>query len=321
MKPKILILTSLTLLLAFATWFYYGKIPTEQKPKKRQLPASFKLGNVNQCRKIPEFVADLSMQQPAIDSKQQGHSGGLLIRDIGQSGRVWQHPSWTQSGYIGGFDRDHLGNIYVLPLPYVSLSKNPPAKQNRIYKIDGKTAQMSLFMELPYQTTPSEKNPFGTMALFFDCDTRSLYVSSVAGSSATKQQGVIYQIDVKQKKIVSKYPNIDAVGLGVFNTLKGKKLYFGLARKPHIYSVYLDEQGRFASKKYYEFSLSQIQGGDSTVVKKIQFKKAAQKFIMLVKEMEFGFRLLAETNPYRKKYSFQYQLSQDQWQFLYSSQD
>ncbi|VAW40168.1 hypothetical protein MNBD_GAMMA01-2130 [hydrothermal vent metagenome] len=310
------------LILSAVVAVAYHLIWNQSQPNSIQsLPTNFKLGIVNKCRKIPEFISKLNMQQPALDSKQQGHAGGLLIRDIRNQQHVWQHSSWQQSGFIGGYDRDKYGNIYVAPLPYVSLHKNPPAQQNQIYIIDNKTAQMSLFMQMPSAAIPNNKNPFGTMGVFYDCDTNSLYVSSIAGSLPKQEKGVIYQIDLDTKQVVSQFNNTDAVGIGVFNSINSKKLYFGSARNSHVYSTILDENGHFIGGKKYELSLSNISNGNSTVVKKIIINKVANKFNMILKEIEFGFRLVAENNPNRKKYHFQYSLSQDKWDFIQVSAD
>ena len=320
MKIKQLIILVLLLSLVGLTYFYFI-INNKQNKTPQTLPAHFKFGLVNNCRKVPSFVHSLNMQQPAIDSKQQGHNGGLLIRDIRNQNHIWQHKSWLQSGFIGAFDRDNKGNIYVAPLPYVSLLKNPPEKQNQIYLINNQSAQMSSYLKLPSELSPNSKNPFGTMGLFYDCDSHSLYVSSVAGSLPKQEKGVIYQIDLSSNKIISSLKNTDAIGIGVFNTLKSKRLYFGSARKPHIYSVKLDENGHFSGPKRYELSLSEIQGGDTTVAKKFIFKKIENKYQMTIKETEFGFRLMAENNLNRKKYHFQYSISADKWVFLQATPD
>ncbi len=218
---------------------------------------------------------------------------------------------------MGAFERDQEGNIYVSPMPYVSLLDNPPETQNQIYKIDAKTGEMSLFIKLPGENQLDSRNPFGVMGLFFDCDTDSLYVTSLAGSLPLQEKGRIYQIDLKTRKILSKLENTDAIGVGVFNTKAGKRLYFGSARNSHVYSVALNAQGHFANNKRYEYSLSQIKGGDSTVVKRIVFSRDKQgRFLMVVQEVEFGFRLFAENNPYRKKYIFAYDEEKGKWSFL-----
>ena len=315
MKTKIILIVVL-LVAVGVTWFWLQQNQT--KNIEKTLPKGFNIGLVNTCRKIPPFIKQLHMRQPAIDSKQQGHAGGLLIRDIANN-QTWQHPSWKKSGHLAAFERDNHGNIFVAPLPYVSLSQNPPEKQNQIYKIDANTAEMSLYLKMPSKHIPNTKNPFGTMGMFYDCDTNSLYVTSVAGSTPRVEKGVIYQIDLANHKVVSQFDATDAIGVAVFNTLKGKKLYFGSARAPHIYSIDLDAKGNFISNKKYEFSLSTIQGGDTTVAKKILISKQAGKFILTVKETEFGFRLLAENNLNRKKYNFSYSLVDDKWTFIGSS--
>ncbi len=277
--------------------------------------ANFPFGATSHCRKVPAFISKLAMRMPSIDSRLTDSSMGLLIRDFSKKDEVWQHPSWKISGYVGAFERDDKGNIYVTPLPYVSLQDNPPEKQNQIYRIDSKTGEMSLFMVLPATDKPNNKNPFGTMGLHFDCDTKSLYVSSVAGSKPMQEKGVILQVDINTKKILSKFENTDVIGLGVFNTPQGKKLYFGSARDPYLYSVALDKQGHFVGDKKYELSLSELEGGDTTIIKQIKFKLKNNKATMVLKDMEFGFRLLAENNPIKKKYNFEFDQKESKWTF------
>ena len=318
MKKALSILVLLA--LSVGSFFVWQQENKATNKTVHSLPPQFKLGVVSNCRQIPQFIKQLNMRQPAIDSKQQDHNGGLLIRDMSNN-TTWQDKSWTKSGYLAAFERDNKGNMYVAPLPYVSLTLNPPEKQNQLYKIDTKSAKMDLFLKMPSPEVPNNKNPFGTMGLFYDCDTNSLYVTSVAGSLPKQEKGVIYQIDLNTNKVVSQLNNVDAIGVGVFNTLKGKKLYFGSARKPHIYSIYLDEKGHFVGEKKYELSLSEIQGGNTTVAKKFVFSRSNNKFIMTVKETEFGFRLLAENNLNKKKYHFQYRIADDKWIFLTAEND
>jgi hypothetical protein len=323
MNSKVLkILLPLIVIAAIATAAYFYSIKADKKKEISSVSTvNYKFGVTNACRSIPSFIRSLKMKAPSLDSRQQDESIGLLIRDNAQKNKTWQHKSWLDSGYIGGFDRDQKGNIYVAPMPYVSLLKNPPEKQNRIYQIDAGTAEMSLFMKLPTQNPPNAKNPFGTMGLYYDCDTHSLYVSSLAGSLPMKERGVIYQIDVRTKKILSKLENTDAIGVGVFNSKKGKRLYFGSARNSHLYSIGLDKKGHFKGDKKYEVSLSQVRGGDTTVIKKVQFRKFKNKMIMTLKEVEFGFRLTAENNPNKKKYAFELDETNNKWLFQGISRD
>ncbi len=282
------------------------------KPKLGNFPT----GVVDTCRAYPAFMAKTGLgRQTAIDSRQRGFTG-LRLQDM-QTGKTWQHESWDDAGHVGAFERDRQGNIYIAPAPEVSLLENPPELQNRIYKIDSKTAEMQLFMKLPWASPPSSSNPFGVLGLAYDCNTDSLYVSSVAGSGMKQELGRIYQIDVQKKKIVSQLDSVDAIGVSVFNTKKDKRLYYGSARSSNIFSVGLDANGSFyKTEPRYEFSLATLQGGNSTIAKKIRIKEKAQGiYTMTVKEMEFGFRLPAENNPFTNKYIFKYE-SDDSWKFL-----
>lgn len=296
-------------------YFYYSNSNSKNSELAKVYINPFKFGLTNSCRKVPEFVSSLKMRIPSLDSRQLGVMG-LVIRDQSQKNKVWQHESWHQSAYIGSFDRDQKGNIYVFPTPYVSLNKNPPKDQNQIYIIDAKTAEMRLFMKLPAESLPDSRNPFGVMGLYYDCDSNSLYVSTLAGSQPFYEKGAIYQIDLKTKTILSKLSNVDAIGLGTFNSSGGKRLYFGSARNSGLYYVNLNQKGNFSGEKHYESSLAQIRGGDSTVIKKISFFKRKKQYLMVLKEMEFGFRLLAENNLRKKKYIFEWNKKDNKWRFL-----
>jgi hypothetical protein len=277
---------------------------------------NFKPGVADGCRAMPAFIANTGMgMQVAIDTQQQGYMGLRLVQP--QTGKAWQHPTWDDAGHVGAFARDREGNIYVAPTPEVSLAENPPALQNRIYRIDAQTGEMALWLELPEAAPPSSSNPFGVMGLFYDCDTNSLYASSLAGSGARQVLGRIYHIDMATKTVVGQLDNTDALGVGVFNGATQKRLYFGAARSSDVYSVALGAKGNFADDLRHEFALASLPDGNSTSVRKFSFGQDQQgQFLMQVKEAEFGFRLMAENNPHKRMYRFVYQAGQDSWQFV-----
>lgn len=276
---------------------------------------NFKPGMVHTCQAMPAFIAQTGLgAQVAIDTQQRGFTGIRLLNP--KSKATWQHPSWDDAGHTGAFVRDNEGNIYVAPTPEVSLAENPPALQNRIYRVDAKTGEMVFWLELPAFALPSSRNPFGVMGLFYDCDTNSLYASSLAGSSAKEAQGRIYQIDVSRKTIVSHVEKVDAIGIGVFNGVQHKRLYFGSARSSDVFSVALDAKGHFTKELRHETALATLPDGNSTSVRKFEFARERQgQYIMQLKETEFGFRLLAENNPRRRTYHFIYRVDSDSWQF------
>jgi hypothetical protein len=296
---KRLILISLSLLLSACS-----------EPDRGQ----FTPGVVDACRAMPAFIKKTGLgTQVAIDTQQQGYKGVRLIQP--QTGQTWQHPSWDDAGHVGATTRDQQGNIYVLPTPEVSLADNLPELQNRIYRIDNQTGEMKLWLALPEVAKPSTANPFGTMGLFYDCDTQSLYVSSLAGSTAQQAQGRIYQIDVATSKVIDQLEQVDAIGVGVFNGVPNKRLYFGSARSSDVYSLPLDAKGHFINEPRHEFALAALPNGNTTNVRRFTFAKTASDYAMQVKELEFGFRLLAENNLKRRHYNFSYQAPSDTWLF------
>lgn len=284
----------------------------------------FEVGSPNQCRQQPNFVSKVGLgHQVALDSRQEGFMG---LRLINARGKTWQHASWDMAGYIGAFERDHEGNIYVAPVPDVSLRHNDPKHQNRLYKIDKDSGEMSLFLSLPMADLASVNNPFGVMGLVFDCDTLSMYVTSIAGSSSRLINGRVYQISLKIEevgKIISQISAVDAIGIGIFNDVEHKRLYYGEARSSNVFSVPLNKTGKLINLPRYEFSLATLKGGNTTSARKIQFKKARQQWQMIVKEMEFGFRLPAENNPHKSKYIFSYagNLNREKWRYIGSVEE
>ena len=275
----------------------------------------FTPGVVDSCRAYPQFLNKTGLGMPiAFDSRQQGYMGLRLLQTT--TGQSWADPTWDDAGHIGAFTRDKAGNVYVAPVPDVNLHDNPPALQNRIYKIDTQTGKMQLWLELPAAKLPTANNPFGVMGLFYDCDTNNLYASSVAGSEPTQILGRLYRIDLNTQKIVDQIEQVDAIGLGVFNDINNKQLYFGSARSSDIYSLILDKEGNFTQKVKHEFALALLPNGNSTSARKFIFTQNKNgQFELTIKETEFGFRLTAENNPIRRTYHFKYNANNNQWQY------
>jgi hypothetical protein len=60
-----------------------------------------------------------------------------------------------------------------------------------------------------------------------------------------EERGRIIGLDIKSKKINAELLNIDAIGLCVGGMTGEKRLYFGAARKPEVYSILLNASGEF----------------------------------------------------------------------------
>jgi hypothetical protein len=216
---------------------------------------------VTDCRGWPQFAPEYGFQGGVIVNTSLSERTGLVLLDPAQAGRGFQHPSWTRAGNLGPFAADGAGNIYVGPVPRVSLAENPPAGANTIWRVDTQSAEMTPFVELPAAAEPNERNPFGILGLAYDCDTGSLYASSVAGSGPASEVGRLFQIDPATKQVVSQIEGIDALGLLVARTPEGKRLYYGTAREGLVSSIALDERGAFVGEPRQEIDLADL-GGD-----------------------------------------------------------
>jgi len=152
--------------------------------------------------------------------------------------------------------------------------------------------------------------------LTFDCDTSSLYAASVSGSTRKETNGGIFQIDAKTGKINSQKQGIDAIGLGVFNSSKGKRLYYGLARASEIWSIDLNDDGSFSGESRREFSFGEngVRGDDKA--RRINFLQNREGFEMIVLGIEFGFNLIAPTEKQETVYRYRYDMVKDAWNYL-----
>jgi hypothetical protein len=260
-------------------------------------------GAVDNCRMLPKFVKTVGLPEQVISSTSERRIMGLVMYDpanppTAENPRngIYQHPTWTQAGYLGHVVTDENGDIYTFPAPRVSLVDNPPDQQNIIYKVDTTTGKMAKWLELPAAALSSPENPFGVLGLAYDCETRLLYAASVTGSTRAGENGRIYRIDVQQAQVISQLDHIDAFGLGIFNGSTGKRLYFGAARQPEIRSIALDAAGDFVDAPRVDLSLAGLGQNNMTV-----------------RAIEFNFNLVASSEQMQNEYRFSYDPTQDTW--------
>jgi len=277
----------------------------------------YSYGATDRCAIIPPFIAELSLQPPIVIDTQQSKYPGVVLKEVGGRRAIYRHASWRVTGHVGSTVRDQKGNIYVVPVPAISLDINPLSRRNRVYKIDGKTGLMQLFSELPIAHESTQLNPFGTVGLAIDCTTNSLYVSSIAGSTVREENGVIYQIDLSNGSVIDQFLGVDALGLGVFNFLHEKRLYYGDARSSSVYSLLLDKNGHFndGTNAIHELSLLSVRNGNSTQARKLKFIRDQQQHVLVVSETEFSFRLLTELGRHFKHYVFALNKDSKEWEF------
>jgi len=288
---------------------YFNQRPTPAPPD------AFAFGAVTDCRIVPAFARTLGFDEASVMDT-QGQQKGLAIYSPPANASdpptdVYQDPTWDDAGYLGPLTTDHHGNIYVAPAPRVSLLDNPPARANTLFKVDAVSGKLAPFLDLPAVSPPSPQNSFGIMGLAYDCDTHNLYVSSVAGSTPSKELGKIFRIDVDSGKVLSSFDNVDAFGLGIYNGVSGKRLYFGSARTSDVRSVALAVNGDFAGIARPEFSLAGLGDNGDDKARRLLFSSNNS---LIARGYPFEFNLIATSGRKQTDYQYRYNTGADAWQ-------
>lgn len=209
-------------------------------------PAPGQVSAATNCVTAPKFISKLGLEGNPSFEISDTHRLSLLV-PVPNSDAVskYQNQSWSQAGLVGAFALDKNGNVYVAPSPRLGPGVKAARPQNVIYRVDTNTGNLSQYLTLPDPDAPSPENPFGIVGMAYDCDTNSLYVSSLVGSTAAKEAGHIYRVDLGLGAVAGRFDNVDALGLAVGNTTNGKVLYFGSARAPQLRAVNLEASGDF----------------------------------------------------------------------------
>ena len=244
-----------------------------------------------------------TMGMVLMESEQPGNPKARITKSI-------QRPSWKKAGWLAPILLDEEGNIYTSPAPFINIWDNPIENNNTIYKVDTRSGDMDVFLKLPFADSVNIDNPFGIISMAYLCQTGTLYVSTVAGSRRNEENGHIYAINLKTKKIIDNIKNTDAMGMGI-TFIKGKReLYFGTGRSSDVYSVTLSSSGKFSGKPLLAFTLANLgQRGDDKV-RKIRTDRFGN---LLVHGMEFNFNLIAPREKQETIYYFKYSEEEKKW--------
>ena len=304
--------------IALASWLP-GRAPAAPPtPVPSATPTVGPIGGVDGCRFGPRFQTGLGLSNQAALATSLTNVKGLAIFDLAGNngqGRLYQHETWDDAGFLGPFITDRRGDIYTAPVPLVSLVDNPPELQNRIYRADSDSQVMAKFLELPSAQPPSGASPFGVVGLAYDCETESLYATSLAGSTAGQEVGRVFHIDLKTKQVLAQLEGVDAMGVGVFNGINGKRLYFGTARTPAVRSIALDAQGNFVGEPRDEFSFARQALGGRRTVRRIRFLPNSE---MTLNAMDFNFSLQVASKRQEDVLTYRYDPATDSWTFAKS---
>ena len=267
------------------------------------------------CRQQPEFIHQFGFDptSAAISTSERKVMGVALIEldtKTGARGKTFQHPSWREAGYMSGVAIDEMGDVYVVAAPAVNVLYNKPEEQNWVYKIDHKTGIMSRFMELPAAAKPTEQNPYGTLGVFYDCDTRTLFVTSVMGSDQDKERGRVFAINLKtsQANIVSE--NADFMGIGIAKVAGKRLLMLGKCRTSEVYAIELGKDNKPLTPPHVALSLDNLGPRGDDRARKIRFINNA----LQINAASFYYNLTAPTEKPETVYIFTYSTAQNNWQ-------
>ena len=272
----------------------------------------------NNCKKNPSFIQAMGFNPASsalstsdvkimglvlLQSEQPGNPNSLIVKSA-------QHPSWREAGWLAPILLDEQGNIYTAPAPFINILDNPVANNNTIYKVDNTTGEMQEYLRLPFADSINTDNPFGIIGMVYLCESGTLYVSTVAGSKRYEENGHIYAINVKAKKIIDQINHTDAMGMGITYITGQRKLFFGTGRSSDIYSVTLSNKGKFSGSPQKEFTLENLGPRGDDKVRRIRTDQYGN---LIVHGMEFNFNLIAPREKQETIYNTYYDTESKKW--------
>ena len=264
------------------------------------------------CKKMPIFAEKLGfdLTKSAFSTSEKTRTG-IIFTDLA-SGKIYQHPSWTKAGHLGPIAINERGDVFSAPIPVINLIDNKPEDQNKIYKIDAQSGEMNLFTELPKAAKPTGENPFGTLGMAYDCDTKTLYISTVFGSDLKNERGRIYAVNTESGRIIDSLVNVDAMGLGIAFENGERTFFYGTTRLSNVYSLKLDASGKFLNKPKLCCSLENLGPRGDDRARKIRF---TPKGDMTIQAVEFYYNLIAPTEKQETIYYYRYDVGKKNWLF------
>ncbi|MBX7143373.1 MAG: hypothetical protein K1X79_02895 [Oligoflexia bacterium] len=243
------------------------------------------------CARPPQFATQRGIKRSFVSTSERFRTGIVLfpVSDDGKTGEAIQLPSWTTVGRLGPFVTRENGDIIVGPVPNVNTLQNPPERQTYLYRIRSNDGQLEEFTRLPADKIPSQNNPYGVLGLAYDCKLKLVYATSVAGSTADKENGSVFAIRADDGKIISEVKGVDALGIGISHESTGAFAYIGSARSAQVLRIGLTPEGLFASQKAE--AVLRFDPFDSLRARKIRFVAGR----MVISTTEFYYNLVAQT--------------------------
>ncbi len=269
------------------------------------------------CKIPPPWFRDLNVNpaRTALLTNERRVTGLALI-EYGankEKKKVYQHPTWDDAGNLGILTTSHLGILYVTPWPKINLLGNDPKDQNILHYIDPQTQELKSLIDIPIPKNKTN-SPYGLLGVTYYCEANMLYTASVAGSTYTEERGKIYAVSLDntgRKAKIADHIEGDAMGLLVVNLNNQKRLLFGKARTSELWSVQIDENGKFAGQPRKELSIFGLGPKGDDKVKKINFNRAGELVLNCV---TFDYNL-ATAHPNISENNYRFKYINNRWMF------
>ncbi len=228
----------------------------------------------------------------------------------------YQHPTWQKAGTLGRFFIEPLGDIYVVPVPYINTYYNDFDKQNTLYKVESNTGIMDSVFRLTGWDKINNHNPFGLMGITYDCSAQSLYVSTIAGSNFDKNNGKIYKIEITNKEeliLKDSIEGINALSLAMVNIGGVKRLLYGDADVSEVRSIVLDQYGNFTKFSHTEIKLDIDHFMTSHKAVGIRFLSDTK---VEIEGVYFDFTLAIPGSHEKNLYTYEWNHSSKKWELI-----
>ncbi len=269
------------------------------------------------CKTMPQFAYKVGIDpgKAAFSTTEKRVTGVALIQVNGttqENSKMYQDASWKKYGAMGPIAIDEVGTLYSAAIPFVGVSNMGRQTQNNIYKINAATGKMEILTNLSFGKKITEQNAYGILGLYYDCESKLLYASSINGSTREQEAGTMYCINPKTGAVIDKWEGLDVMGIGIAKFNGTKILFFGKIRDHIICMAPLAADGKFVKKETPIITLLDAGPRGDDVCKKIRFKNNQ----MTVTGMEFYYNLTAPTQKQESVYTYQYNAQKQRWQLV-----
>lgn len=311
MKKYLPIVLSLSILMLVGTVVVYKKRQQSTTIEREQ--TSHAIGTFTKpksCVQLPQFLQTLHISQPLIIDLSQKRFKGIALLYGKQMQKVLHPKIWEQYEHFSTYALDREGNIFLAPMPYISIHPTTFNLQKNIYKLDTHTGKIEIFMHLD-DVHPSARNPYGVNAIAYDCDDNTLWVAAIDETDYKRERGVIYHIDIRTKEILSRIEGKDALTLTLLKTQKSKYLLVGGARESVLYAYdlkqYKKEQNPINFKPQILFSLPNT----NEYIRKIKIKGLNH---LEIQTIPFSYTLISQSaKKDRNNYQLFWDIQTSEW--------